>query len=236
MVLRIQPLLRSSSLNRYQRPQFVDTARQAIEAEMAAKASSAREVSRGLQDAQALVRIGEGGLEIQSQIASRIQELAIQGANAGLSPEARDAIAGELGTLQSEFERIGSTTTFGTNNLQDGGQLNTAASESGTFIEQTLPATGPAAAGLAGIESIPATAAITNASSALSATLSARAQLGAFDNQYSTAQSNLAQSMENHTQALARLNTAQSEAGIESPLARLRAELRARLNADLARQ
>ena len=236
MVLSIQPLLRSTSLSRYQRPQFVDTARQAIESEMAAKARSAREASRGLQDAQSLVRIGEGGLEAQSQIASRIRELAIQGANGGLSQEARDAIAGELGALQSEFERIGSTTTFGTNNLNDGGTLGVVADESGTRLDAVLPAMGPTTSSLAGIDSVAASAAISSASAALSATLSARAQFGAFDNQYSTAQSNLAQSMENHTQALARINAARADRESESPLARLRAELRARLNAQLANQ
>ena len=229
MVLRINALSRSAAALAYQQPRFVDTARQAIEAERLAKASSAREASRGVQDAQAMLRIGDGSLEIQSQLASRIQELAIQGANAGIPQEARDAISGELGALQAEFARIGSTSTMGATTLENGGQLSVIASDSGSLIEQTLPSMGPTASSLSGVDSAPSATAISLASSALSSTLSARAQLGAFDNQFSRARSNLAQSMENHTQALARLNATNPDKDTESPLAQLRAELRARL-------
>ena len=233
MPLRIQSIPRFAPIIGHRRPQFVDTARQAIETEMAAKASSAREAARGMQDAQAMVRIGEGGLEMQTQLASRIQELAIQGANAGLSQGARDAIAGELGALQSEFERIGATTPIGTNNLQDGGALEVVADDSGSAIQQTLPTMGPTATSLSGIENAAPAAAISFASSALSATVSARAQLGAYDNQYTAAQSNLAQSMENHTQALARLNATRSDRESDSSLAQLRARIRERLQASI---
>lgn len=228
MAIRIQPLYRPQMAH-HTRPKFVDTARQAIEAEMASKANSAQEAARGLQDAQALLRIGEGGIDTQTQIASRIRELAIQGNNAGIPQEARDAIAGELGALQAEFARVGAVTSFGTNTVADGGSLSVVADSSGTRIDQTLPNLGPTASSLAGVESMPPAAAISFASSALSATLSARAQLGAYDNQYSTATSNLLQSMEHHTQALARLNAMNSERQEQSPLERLREELRNRL-------
>ena len=56
---------------------------------MSTKVRSMKEAQRGVADAQSLMRIGEGSLNSQSQIATRIQELAIQGANAGLTPEAR---------------------------------------------------------------------------------------------------------------------------------------------------
>ena len=230
-MLRINSLSRSAATHTYQRPRFVDTARQAIETEMAAKASSAREAARGVQDAQAILRIGDGGLEMQSQIASRIQELAIQGANAGIPQEARDAIAGELGALQAEFARIGGTTPMGNSNLADGGSLEVVASDSGSLIEQSLPTMGPTALSLSNVDTAPPAAVISFASSALASTLSARAQLGAFDNQFSRASSNLAQSLENHTQSLARLNATNSDKEPENPLARLRAEIRARLQA-----
>ena len=119
-----------------------------------------KEAQRGVADAQSLMRIGEGSLNPQSQIATRIQELAIQGANAGLTPEARAAIAGEMGALQQEFERIGNTASIGSTSLADGGNLDVLADDSGSVIAQTLPPTGPTAANLAGVDTVPPAAAI----------------------------------------------------------------------------
>ena len=98
MRLRLEP---TTHLARkwVRKPRFVDTARQAIEAEMSTKVRSMKEAQRGVADTQSLMRIGEGSLNAQSQIATRIQELAIQGANAGLTPEARAAISGEMSAL-----------------------------------------------------------------------------------------------------------------------------------------
>ena len=229
MRLRLEPAIHPSQ-RWVRKPRFVDTARQAIEAEMSTKVRSMKEAQRGVADAQSLMRIGEGSLNSQSQIATRIQELAIQGANAGLTPEARAAIAGEMGALQQEFERIGNTTSIGSTTLADGGNLDVLADDTGTTIAQTLPGTGPTAANLAGVDTAPPAAAISFASSALSATLSARAQLGTYDNIYARADANLAQSMENHVQALTRMNAAAKDQQSDSPLARLRAEIRARLS------
>ena len=197
---------------------------------MSTKVRSMKEAQRGVADAQSLMRIGEGSLNPQSQIATRIQELAIQGANAGLTPEARAAIAGEMGALQKEFERIGNTTSIGSTTLADGGTLDVLADDTGSVIEQVLPPTGPTAANLSGVDTAPPAAAISFASSALSATLSARAQLGTYDTVYARAEANLAQSMENHVQALTRMNAAANDQQSESPLARLRAEIRAKLS------
>ena len=154
----------------------------------------------------------------QSQIATRIQELAIQGANAGLTPEARAAISGEMGALQKEFERIGNATSIGSNTLADGGALDVIADDTGSVIAQELPPMGPTAANLSGVDTAPPAAAISFASSALSSTLSARAQLGTYDNIYARAESNLAQSMENHVQALSRMNAAAKDQQPDSPL------------------
>ena len=216
------------------KPRFVDTARQAIEAEMSTKVRSMKEAQRGVADTQSLMRIGEGSLNAQSQIATRIQELAIQGANAGLTPEARAAISGEMGALQKEFERIGNVTSIGSNTLADGGTLDVIADDTSSVIAQELPPMGPTAANLSGVDTVPPAAAISFASSALSSTLSARAQLGTYDTIYARAESNLAQSMENHVQALSRMNAAAKDQQLDSPLARLRAEIRARLNEKLA--
>ena len=212
----------------------MDTARQAIEAEMSTKVRSMKEAQRGVADTQSLMRIGEGSLNAQSQIATRIQELAIQGANAGLTPEARAAmLSGEMGALQKEFERIGNVTSIGSNTLAGGGTLDVIADDTGSVIAQELPPMGPTAANLSGVDTAPPAAAISFASSALSSTLSARAQLGTYDTIYARAESNLAQSMENHVQALSRMNAAAKDQQLDSPLARLRAEIRARLNEKL---
>ena len=104
------------------------------------------------------------------------------------------------------------------------------ADDSGSVLAQTLPPMGPTAANLSGVDTVPPAAAISFASSALSSTLSARAQLGTYDNIYARADANLAQSMENHVQALTRMNAAAKDQQPDSPLARLRAEIRARLS------
>ena len=83
----------------------MDTARQAIEAEMSTKVRSMKEAQRGVADTQSLMRIGEGSLNAQSQIATRIQELAIQGANAAtLAIKALKSSRLNIKSLQSYFE------------------------------------------------------------------------------------------------------------------------------------
>ena len=74
-------------------------------------------------------------------------ELAIQGANAGLAPEARAAISGEMGALQKGSS--GLSTSIGSNTLADGGTLGIA-DDTGSVIAQELPPMGPTAANLSG--------------------------------------------------------------------------------------
>ena len=59
MRLRLEPTTHLAQ-KWVRKPRFVDTARQAIEAEMSTKVRSMREAQRGVADAQSLMRIGEG--------------------------------------------------------------------------------------------------------------------------------------------------------------------------------
>ena len=200
MRLRLEPTTHLSQ-RWVRKPRFVDTARQAIEAEMSTKVRSMKEAQRGVADAQSLMRIGEGSLNATEP-------------DCHTHPRARDSrcqCGSYARSARSDCWRDGCTATrirahrqhhFNRLKYARGWRnLDVLADDTGSVIAQTSSYRAYRGQS-SGVDTAPPAAAISFASSALSATLSARAQLGTYDNIYARADANLAQSMENHVQAL----------------------------------
>ena len=89
-----------------------DAARSASSTKVNAKYRSSIQAKRNIQDGISLLQTAEGGLsEIQSTL-SRLRELAVQGANGGLTSQNRAALDQEKSLLIDEIDRISSTTEF----------------------------------------------------------------------------------------------------------------------------
>lgn len=75
---------------------------------------------RNANDAISLSQTAEGAMQESSNILQRMRELSVQSANDSNSAADRGNIQKEIAQLQSELNRIASTTTFNGNNILDG--------------------------------------------------------------------------------------------------------------------
>jgi flagellin len=75
---------------------------------------------RNANDAISLSQTAEGGMQESTNILQRMRELAVQSANDSNSTADRGNLQKEISQLQSELNRIASTTTFNGNNILDG--------------------------------------------------------------------------------------------------------------------
>jgi flagellin len=75
---------------------------------------------RNANDAISLSQTAEGAMQESSNILQRMRELSVQSANDSNSTADRGNIQKEITQLQSELNRIASTTTFNGNNILDG--------------------------------------------------------------------------------------------------------------------
>lgn len=107
-----------------------DAAGLAISEKMRGQIRGLDQASRNAQDGISLIQTAEGALSETHSILQRMNELATQAANGNLQSEDRTAIGDELTQLNSEIDRISSSSTFNGKNLLDGSfgvQLNAAA-------------------------------------------------------------------------------------------------------------
>ena len=92
-----------------------------ISQKLRAQTSGLRQATRNAQDGISVVQTAEGGMNEVHSMLNRMRDLAVQAANTGANDEtSRAAAQDELDALVTEINRIGSTTTFGGNNLLDG--------------------------------------------------------------------------------------------------------------------
>lgn len=97
-----------------------DAAGLAIAESLSAKSRVFNRGSQNLSDGLSALTIADGAVEALTQIATRIQELAEQGANGSYSTVQRSALDKEAQTLRSEFLRIIQSTSFNGQKLLDG--------------------------------------------------------------------------------------------------------------------
>jgi len=89
-----------------------DAAGLAISEGMRAQIRGMAQASRNTQDGISLIQTAEGYMQTITELAQRMRELSIQGANDTNNAEQRAFIAAEMAQMQSEIERIWDTATF----------------------------------------------------------------------------------------------------------------------------
>jgi flagellin len=104
---------------------------------MRAQMRGLAQAQRNAQDGISLIQTAEGGLNEVHSIVQRMRELAVQASNDTLSQGDRDAIGLELSALNSEVNRISTTTEFNGKALLSG-SLATQNAGSGTLATGAL--------------------------------------------------------------------------------------------------
>jgi len=89
-----------------------DAAGLAISEGMRSQIRGMNQASRNAQDGISLIQTAEGYMQTITELAQRMRVLSVQASNDSNSPEQRAFIAGEMGQLQAEIERIWDTATF----------------------------------------------------------------------------------------------------------------------------
>jgi len=99
-----------------------DAAGLAISERMRSQIRSLGAASRNAQDGISLVQTAEGALNEVSNILGRMRELAVQASNGTLSTADRTTINTEIIALQSEMDRVATTSSFNGINLLNAAQ------------------------------------------------------------------------------------------------------------------
>lgn len=97
-----------------------DAAGLAISEKMRGQIRGLDQASRNSQDGISLIQTAEGALNETHSILQRMRELAVQAGNGTNTGSDRNEIQKELGQLNSEIDRISSTTEFNTQTLLNG--------------------------------------------------------------------------------------------------------------------
>ncbi|WP_349408633.1 flagellin [Pseudalkalibacillus sp. SCS-8] len=97
-----------------------DAAGLSISEKMRGQIRGLDQASRNAQDGISMIQTAEGALNETHSILQRMNELATQAANGTLSSNDRTAIADEITELNSEIDRIASSTKFNGQTLLDG--------------------------------------------------------------------------------------------------------------------
>jgi flagellin len=110
-----------------------DAAGLAISEKMRGQIRGLDQASRNSQDGISLIQTAEGALNETHSILQRMRELAVQAGNGTNTGSDRNEIQKELGQLNSEIDRISSTTEFNTQTL-----LNGSLGAQGSSVEPTV--------------------------------------------------------------------------------------------------
>ena len=116
-----------------------DAAGLAISSRMTSQINGLSQAARNANDGISMAQTAEGALGQISDNLQRMRELSVQAANGSNSASDRTAIQAEISQLQSEINRVASTTSFNGNNLLDG-SLSNAQFQVGANANQTISA------------------------------------------------------------------------------------------------
>ena len=191
-----------------------DPAGLSIATRLTAELKSLDAVQRGMQDAVSLAQTAEGALSGTSDDVARIRELAVQASNGTLSDADRSAIQAEVDQIVAGIDRTAQQTEFNGQSLLNGDigsgsgvPVATSSDGSGETVE--VDDSSAAALGVSGIDVsnvAGAQAAIDAADSAATAVQERRSALGAVENRFAAAISQVQVASE---------NTAAARSGIE---------------------
>ena len=186
-----------------------DAAGLAVSEKMRAQIRGMEQAERNVQDGISLVQTAEGALGEAGNIAQRMRELAVQGANDTLDSGDRTKISNELKSLGEEMAKIAGETKFNGTSLLNG--ATTLNIQAGANKETREIATTNLSAIAANISSLNvssttfAQAAIDSIDAALNSINVGRANMGVMQNRLEATSSTLTTSTENLTAAESRI-------------------------------
>ena len=162
---------------------------------------------RNLNDGIAALRVAEGALDESASLLGRLRELHTRAANGTLGSGERRVLQREADQLTAEISRVAHVTRFDGRSLLDGSQAGGIELADGTGQDGLAISPGDQSAAALGIDSLdisdPASLAAIDA--AVSSLSSARAELGAREQQISSSVRSLSVAVENTTAAESRI-------------------------------
>jgi flagellin len=188
-----------------------DAAGLSISEKMRNQIRGLNKASDNAQDGISLVQTAEGALNEAHSMLQRMSELAVQASNDTNQSVDRTAINQEIGQLQSELTRIGSTTQFNKMNILDGNftgknlQVGANAMQTISISISALTAVVSTASSVSASDFTSAESAISNIQTAITNLSSLRSKLGAIQNRLEYTVNNLDNISENTQSAESRI-------------------------------
>jgi len=193
-----------------------DAAGLGISVNLEAQIRSYNQAARNAQDGISVVQTAEGALNEVSNIITRLRELAMQSASAGVSNTERTYIQQESDALKTEINRIADATEYNGNTLLNDGTVvltfqigirNVAANDriSVTTVDVNLSSLGTGFSTLSLSTQTTAQLALSSIDVALQRISAARASLGASGNRLTNVISQIQTSAENLSAANSRI-------------------------------
>jgi flagellin len=195
-----------------------DAAGLAIGTQMNASVTVLEQASVNSSQAQSMLQMADGGLSTISDILTRMESLATESASGNVTDDQRTDIGAEFGQLAGELNSVVTTTTYGSNNLLNGG-LSSTNFIVGTLSSNTITVTLAALSGYAPdgtnsnfatvsgytsatvSSSTGAAAAMSSISSAIADITEYRANVGAYESQFTFISSSIETDSQNLTSA-----------------------------------
>jgi flagellin len=188
-----------------------DAAGLSISEKMRAQIRGLNKASTNAQDGISLIQVAEGALNETHSILQRMNELATQAANDTNTSTDRTALQAEVTQLQTEIDRISTTTQFNTMNLLDGSftgknlQVGSLANQKIQISIGKMDSASLSVDSLSLASFTTAGSAITKVQSAIDAVSTQRSTLGALQNRLEHTINNLNTTSENTQAAESRI-------------------------------
>ena len=191
-----------------------DAAGLAISTRLNAQIKSLAVAERNANDGISLVQTAEGALSEVADVLTRARELSVQSSNGTLSGSDQDALQAEFATLIDQVDQIANSTSFNGIALLDGTnaaitvQIGTGTTSGTDTLDVTLTSSTSADLNVDSLDigsTGDASAAITALDTAIDAVSTARASLGASQNQLTQSISSITNRSENLSAANSRI-------------------------------
>lgn len=187
-----------------------DAAGLSISEKMRNQIRGLNKASDNAQDGISLVQTAEGALNEVHSMLQRMSELAVQAANDTNQTVDKNALEAEVTQLQTEIQRVGSTTQFNKMNILDGTftakNLQVGANANQTISVSISALTGVTSEALAThVSGAAAQSAITSIQSSITKLSTLRSKLGAIQNRLEHTVANLDNISENTQSAESRI-------------------------------
>ena len=180
-----------------------DAAGLAISEKLRGQIRGLSQAQRNAQDGVSLVQTAEGSLNEVHSMLQRVRELAVQYSNGTLSTSDKAAITAEAAQLQSEIERIGTTTNF--NGIQLLSSATTISFQVGANDNDTIAVTTASLGSKVGTIDVSATGAISAIDAAIGNVSTMRSTFGAVQNRLEHTLNNISTYQENLTASESRI-------------------------------